>query len=103
MHFPMVLEWRIYNWTKNSLAMFDSFNNRKDFYCEIYPDNDRLSHPLSINDPYVTLGFSSFYIVAAVGDIKETPEVEQDLYILSNKNISIIIRELIRSQILVNR
>ena len=103
MHFPMVLEWRIYNWTKKSLAMLDSFNNRKDFYFEIYPDNDRLSHPSSINDPYVTLGFSSFYIVAAVGDTKETPKVEQDLYILSNKNISIIIRELIRSQILVNR
>ena len=54
--------------------MLDSFNNRTDFYCEIYPDNDRLSHPMSINDPHVTL-----VIVAAVGDTKETPKVEQDL------------------------
>ena len=51
-HFvPMVLEWRIYNQTNNSSEMLESFNNRKDFYCEIYPDNNRLSNTISKNEP----------------------------------------------------
>ena len=61
-HFvPMVLEWRIYNQTNNSREMLEYFNNRKDFYCEIYPDNNRLSNTISKNEPQKKSEFLSFY------------------------------------------
>ena len=57
----MVLEWRTYNQTNNSREMLESFNNRKDFYCEIYPDNNRLSNTISKNEPQKKSEFLSFY------------------------------------------
>jgi hypothetical protein len=32
----VVLDWRIYNWTKGSLQMFESFTNRQGFACRLY-------------------------------------------------------------------
>lgn len=61
-HFvPVVLEGRIYNQTNNSREMLKSFNNRKDFYYEIYPDNNRFSNTISKNEPYNKLEFLSIY------------------------------------------
>lgn len=61
-HFvPVVLEGRIYNQTNNSREMLESFNNRKDFYYEIYPDNNRFSNTISKNEPYNKLEFLSVY------------------------------------------
>lgn len=61
-HFvPVVLEGRIYNQTNNSREMLESFNNRKDFYYEIYPDNNRFSNTISKNEPYNKLEFLSIY------------------------------------------
>ena len=33
---PVVLNWQIYNWTNGWREMLDSFDNRRDFQCDIY-------------------------------------------------------------------
>ena len=65
---PVVLAWRIYNWTNNSKEMLDSFNNRLDFECKIYPtEKYRLPYMISGYDHFIPDDFLSFSCVRGRG------------------------------------
>lgn len=63
---PVVLDWRIYKWMKNSHEMLESFNKRQDFYCDFY-NNNRYIHTMDGAKPNLISNFSSFSCACIAG------------------------------------
>ena len=63
---PVLLDWGIYKWMKNSHEMLESFNNGQDFYCDFY-NNDIYIHTMDISAPNLISNFSSFSCACIAG------------------------------------